>query len=361
MGDVLLITRVASPFQLELTAALRQQACDAHVLFSTGQRGTRPKHWEQAWPEWAHLVDVDRRPHLLRGLFDRIAPRAVVFGGYRGLSLPAARALCRRRGVSLSLWLEPPLPGWGPKQLVRDLMIRRALADVDFLLCIGPIALEFYHRFARDRTRLHSLPYGQDLSKNLAWKREYNTETIKFLFSGKYLHRNNVWEMLAAFRSVRQEFGKRVEMILSGYAGMEAAIRAHVASDPILREGISHDTEFRSWEDRMRPFKQADVFVLPGLHAGWALVVPEAMSLGMPVIGSRGINAVRALIRDGHSGIVVEPTYEHIEEAMRRFVRSPELVGKMGRNGRSASHGVHSQRVAERLLELVDGPSRQQC
>lgn len=355
MSRILFVTRVVSPFQLELGLALRNLGHDAHVLFSNGDIGTRPKHWNTPMPEWAHAVDIESNPFRLTPIFQELRPEAVVYGGYRGYPVPFAKRLCKRSKIPFGFWLEQPFPTSTLRRVVRDFMIERALADADFVLPIGPRALAIYETLMADRGRLHVLPYGQDLSENFRFERRYPKagDPIRFVFSGKYQHRNNVWELLSAFRHIRDRYGDRARLVLSGYSGMDRQIRDHIERDSVLRAAVTHDVEFASWDDRLRPFREADVLLMPGVHAGWGLIVPEAMSLGMPVIGGVGIESALMLIRPEVDGFIVGPSFLQIEDAMTRFFEEPALVERFGRSARERARLCDAPAVASRLIEIL--------
>lgn len=355
MSDLLLVTRVESPFQLELLTALRELGLDARVLFSTGDTGTRPRHWHVDLPDWAVSADVEHEPWRLPRIMDQLRPRVVIQGGYRGWPVHLGRALARRDGRKFGFWLEKTLPGPTWRRALKELAIRQALVGADFVFCIGAGAMEEYQPLLDDRGRLHCLPYAQDLSANLAWQRTPRAPDapVTFLFSGKFLHRNNVWELLSACRSVRERHGERMRLLLSGYAGMDRDVRSALASDPVLAPAVTHDVDFERWEDRLRPFKRADVLLIPGLHAGWGLIVPEAMSLGLPVIASAGVESARSLVREGTDGFLVEPVYFRIEDAMEHFMQHPAAIDVMGRSARERARSCDTRTVARHLQSVV--------
>ncbi|MEZ4223845.1 MAG: glycosyltransferase [Polyangiaceae bacterium] len=266
-----------------------------------------------------------------------------------------AKLLARRRGIRFGFWLEQPFPASTFRRVVRDVMIERALRGADFVWTAGPRALAIYETLMRDRGRLHVLPYGQDLSKNFAFSRKYPSanDPIRFLFSGKYMHRNNIWELLSAFRALREQYGPRAELVLSGYSGMDNSVRAHISADAVLSGAVSHDTDFETWDDRLRPFRNADVLCMPGVHAGWGLIVPEAMSLGMPVICGNGIESALMLVRPSVDGFIVGASYLQIGDAMKRFLEQPQLLEDYGRSARERARICDAPNVAMRFMELL--------
>lgn len=352
---ILLVTRVISPFQIELGEAFKRLGHDIRVLFSTGDAGTRPKHWLSELPRWCYSIDVESQPLKMRSILADIRPEAIVYGGYRGYPLLLTKELARRRGIPFGLWLEKPLPAPTWRLALRDVVLPPILAGVDFVWPIGPSALKAYSPMVGERTQLNVVPYGQELRANLEFERTYpgGNAPVRFLFSGKYQHRNNVWELLSAFRNVRLKYQGRAELVLSGYAGMDEAVRKRIQQDPVLSAACRHDTQFETWEDRLRPFKQSDVLCMPGTHAGWGLIVPEAMSLGMPVIAGPGIESAQMLVRDGVSGALVGPAFFEIERAMESYLANPDQVREHGINARGASQVCDATNVATRMAELL--------
>ncbi len=351
---VLFIMRVLSPFQLDLVRAMRGLGIDARILIPDGGIGTRPKHWSVPVPEWAILKNIRNSRRKLRRIFDDIAPHAVIYGGYRGAVGRHAAKLCRKRGVGMVFWLEQPFPTFAWRNTLRELVIAHIVRQADMLMCIGPRSMAYYQRLIPDAGRLHCVPYGADLEPNLAYERTWATEgPVTFLFSGKLVHRNNIGEMLSAFRVVRQRRGDDCRLLLSGYAGFDAEIRRQILGDAVLRPAVSWDVDFDTWDDRLRPFKHADVFLLPGLHAGWGLTVPEAMSLGMPVIGADGIESVRTLIQHGRNGLLVQPTCFDIIDAMERLIGDRRLLRTLGERAREDAMVCDSAAVAARMVMLL--------
>jgi glycosyltransferase involved in cell wall biosynthesis len=70
---------------------------------------------------------------------------------------------------------------------------------------------------------------------------------------------------------------------------------------------------------------QSDAFILPSFLEGWALVVNEAMSAGLPVLLSNRINAGHTLLSDGVNGYSFDPYQpEQMTEAILNYIRLSE-------------------------------------
>ena len=62
------------------------------------------------------------------------------------------------------------------------------------------------------------------------------------------------------------------------------------------------------------------------------IVLLEAMARGLPVIATN-IPAVKNVIKNNYTGLLVEPTPEKIAEAIEKLIKNPKLREKLARNG----------------------------
>ena len=89
--------------------------------------------------------------------------------------------------------------------------------------------------------------------------------------------------------------------------------------------------------------------VLPSKREGFGLVILEANSLGVPVVGRR-VSAIPELIREGKNGFTFESFDELLEAAKRLF--EPKINRKTGRVGLKLSREYSWESVAERVEEV---------
>lgn len=109
-------------------------------------------------------------------------------------------------------------------------------------------------------------------------------------------------------------------------------------------------------------FQQAVLFVMPSVVAesgdqeGLGLVAAEALATGCPVV-AHDIAAVRDLIRDGETGLMVPPKdVAALAAAIDRLLRDPAQAASLAEAGRRHIAGHYSwQAVAERYRRLYAG------
>jgi glycosyltransferase involved in cell wall biosynthesis len=98
-------------------------------------------------------------------------------------------------------------------------------------------------------------------------------------------------------------------------------------------------------------YQQAHVFVLPTLHEIWGAVVPEAMSMGLPVLVSNRAGSVPDLIREGENGYSFDPEdHEGLASRLEEYVRNPHLIQRHGERSLELVSPHNPQRTANAFL-----------
>ena len=105
----------------------------------------------------------------------------------------------------------------------------------------------------------------------------------------------------------------------------------------------------------------AHVLVLPSVFEGFGLVIPEAMSTGMPVIASTH-TAGPEIIREGLDGFVLEPDdveglADRIERLRSDRPRAVAIGIEAAHRARDFSWEAHSGRLQQILGLLIHGES----
>jgi glycosyltransferase involved in cell wall biosynthesis len=101
-------------------------------------------------------------------------------------------------------------------------------------------------------------------------------------------------------------------------------------------------------------YSQSSIFVLASVADGFAMVVPQAMACGLPVIVTENVGA-RDLVEDGVNGFVVPVgAPEIIADRLRRLQGDPDLLAAMGRAARKTVETGYGWRdYGDRLVEAL--------
>ena len=134
-----------------------------------------------------------------------------------------------------------------------------------------------------------------------------------------------------------------------GRGHLERVASALAMTDRLHITGWTDDA--RSW------IAGRDGVVLPSAREAMPLSVIEAMLAGVPVVATR-VGAVPDAIRDGETGLLVEPSDDlALRDAVRRVLDDPALAKRLGEAGRAFAEehltAAAMARGYERLYERV--------
>ena len=213
----------------------------------------------------------------------------------------------RRRGLSLAHFRQ----------------IEEAAAS-DFLIAPSRTVRDSFVRHGYDASRTAVLPYGVDVDrfKPVDSEARRNGSIFRVICVAQVSVRKGQVYLLEAWKRLALP---QAELLLIGAISheMQKIIRRyerffrHIPSVP---------------NNRLYEFySRADVFVLPSLEDGWAVVCGEAMACGLPVITTCDTGASE-IIEHGKDGFVIPSrSPESIAECLERLYNDRELLREMSK------------------------------
>jgi glycosyltransferase involved in cell wall biosynthesis len=171
-------------------------------------------------------------------------------------------------------------------------------------------------------------PYGVDLSRFDPDRidgvlRRHDAGSLRVLHVGRVSPQKGVHYLVEAVGRVA-----RAHLTLVGAldSGMDAALRPR---DAITVVGAVPGSSLPRW------YRDADVFCLLSVQDGLALVIAQAMAMGLPVIATPNTGA-EELIEDGVTGFIVPPRDAATAAArLQQLDDDRELRRDMGRRARA--------------------------
>ena len=212
-----------------------------------------------------------------------------------------------------------------------------------------------------EKDRIARIPYGVDIDRfhpcEANQRQELRAElgladTITFVFVG-YIHRRKRPHLLVeAMGLIKQELGESpFQVVFVGphddpeymneikNMGSENEVSQHVHW-----AGFTKNVELY--------FRASDVFVLPSEGEGLPNAMLEAMSCGLPILGTR-ISGILDLVDGERNGFLVDPNASSLAEKMRRYCEDAKLLRQHGQNARDFIESQYSaQSVLNQYLEL---------
>ncbi|MGB6198960.1 MAG: glycosyltransferase [Candidatus Acidiferrales bacterium] len=210
----------------------------------------------------------------------------------------------------------------------------------DIILAPSPYVREALIACGAAPERIRDVPFGVDLERFSPRPRE-NDGIFRVLFVGKLSQRKGIAQLLEAFRRLRLP---RAQLEFVGDIVGSGRWLARYRDAFVWRPQVANAA-------LPEIYSRSDVFVLPSLHEGSALVTYEALACGVPVIATPNTGSV---VRDGIEGFLVPPAeIEALAERLLELYRAPERRREMARAARCRAKEFSWNAYGERLAAAV--------
>jgi glycosyltransferase involved in cell wall biosynthesis len=301
---------------------------------------------ERAWAcmpaSFRNMIDPR---YFFHELYDQAACRAVissdVFVGWSGFSLYSlrkARSLGAKvvveRGSShieyqrhilreeyerygiKEAWVMLPHPRVVEKEL-------REYEEADYLSIPSQFVRRTFLAAGISEEKLVHVPYGVDLSRFRQVPKE--DKIFRVVFAGGMTLRKGVHYLLQAFAELKLSHS---ELLLIGAMNDEM--------EPFFKK---YSGTFRyigkvPQEELYRYYSQGSVFAMMSIEEGLALVIPQAMACGLPIIATTNTGA-EDIVRDGMDGFIIPiRDVEALKVKLLHLYENPDLRARMGRSAK---------------------------
>jgi rhamnosyl/mannosyltransferase len=227
--------------------------------------------------------------------------------------------------------------------------LNRLLRSADAIILPTPGHLSSSRQLeaVKDRSRLHLVPYGADLSRfqrpdpaAAGIRERYRGKLLVFAL-GRHVYYKGFEYLIRTLPTVPE-----AHVLLGGRGPLTEELK-RLAQDL----GVAQRCEFvgRIPEESLPAYYQAcDVFCMPSVEPAEAFgfVQLEAMAAGRPVVCCELHNGVTYVNRDGETGLVVPPKdAAALGVALRQLANEPSLRSRLGAQAR--------ERVKEFSVEAV--------
>jgi glycosyltransferase involved in cell wall biosynthesis len=346
---------VIVPWLVELIVRLRAAGHDVEVFTSAYRGGGNtefrniPVHrFRYAPARWEDLTHDEAAPdRMRRSLLYKLLPLPYVLGG-----MWAIWRLCRRTRYDI-VHVHWPVPhalfGWAAGvplvtswygvelRWVQSSLpwlrwfVRWALRISNAVVAISSYTAGEIARFARTPVRV--IPYTLGFPPANTPRLAARDGAFRILFVGRLVERKGVTHLVEA---VRRLPGARLTVIGDGpeRTSLEAQVARDGLGDRVTLRGRVSEAELRE------AYVASDALVLPSIldargdTEGLGVVLLEAMSYGVPVIGSN-LGGITDIVRDGETGLLVPPgDAALLAAALQRLASDRDLAKRLGEAGR---------------------------
>jgi glycosyltransferase involved in cell wall biosynthesis len=369
-GHLVVLTNYIPPHARPLFDALNLRCEKLTILISTEMEGNR--HWR---PDWGSL-DVRRqntwtfkRPwrhpqgfeesleiHIPRdtiGWLKRLQPDAIVSEQFGCRSLLSGLYKTFRRRVPLVYLVSLSEHTEQGRGLMRRVLRKWLARKADCVGVNGSSGERYLHELGVPRDRTSIVPYTMVPGVFDQVRPTRPPESAhRLLYSGQFIELKGLVQFTTALsRWAAEHPHRRVEFNLVGYGPERQAI-ADVETPTNLSLRFLGK---RSFHELGEVYGQHGVLVLPTLSDEWGMVVNEAMTAGMPVLGSRYSQAVTELCVEGETGWTFRPDHddELVDAIDATLNTSVDRLNEMRSACREKVAPITPEYAAEQLLGMV--------
>ena len=169
---------------------------------------------------------------------------------------------------------------------------------------------------------------------------------IVFLFCGALIERKGVEPLLKAWKKYTQVHPNDTLLMVGG-GELESKLRKEFGAIPtVFIEGRKEYSEVCKY------YAIADVFILPTIEDNWSLVIPEAMSCGLPVATSIYNGCHSELIHEGENGTTFDTFNEDSMIQALDFFHGQDLK-QMGQKSIELEKPFDTEHCAQRTFNAV--------
>ncbi len=319
-------------------------------------------HWEalfrlwQRWPwRWQHPVHLYGLQQFDRWVASQLQP-ASVFVGWSGVCLEAfvrarelgAKTIVERGSTHIldqTMLLQEEYARWGytfhetsPQMIDRELA---AYEHCDRICVPSWFAKETFLQRGFPPQKILHLPFGTSLTEFFPEPKQ--DSMFRIVHSGTIGLRKGIPYLLQALAELKLP---HTELWLLGSMTAEGkAILAKYPDVPVVWQGKQPQSKLRWF------YSQGSVFCLMSVEEGLAMVQPQAMACGLPIVHTPNTGG-GDIVREGIDGFCVPlRDVAALKEKLLFLYENPERCREMGQNALARSRAVLSwEHYGERAI-----------
>ena len=226
--------------------------------------------------------------------------------------------------------------------------VKSAYGKMDNIVCVSAKATEsFVEKIGHSDkaiTVYNMIPTAEIIEKS---KDECPLEKKKFTFVtvGRLITDKRYDRLLKATKRLRDE-GFDFDVWIVGYGALEDELKLY------CRENNLDNVFFTGKQENPYVYmKNADMFVLTSQREGFALVVPEAMTCGLPVLSTKCTGPVE-ILQNGEYGILVENSSEGVYKGLKNVLFDMSQLEHYTKKSNERYIDFDEKKIVNEIIEL---------
>jgi len=241
----------------------------------------------------------------------------------------------------------------GPKQLVKNILLRWVYSHVDHAFYVGQNNLAYFKKYGLKDNKLSFAPHAIDNAR-FAKPRPAEASSLRdnlgippnailIFFAGKFEPKKSPDLLLEAFKQLNNP---DVHLLFAGNGHLEAELKASADSNPNI-----HFTDFVNQADMPVLYQACDIFCLPsqGPNETWGLAVNEAMACGKAVLVSDKCGCAADLVTRENGIVFKHQNLAELVLGLKKLTNSRQTLQQMGEQSATIIAGWNFTSIASAI------------
>jgi glycosyltransferase involved in cell wall biosynthesis len=209
-------------------------------------------------------------------------------------------------------------------------------------------------RLGHQPSALHIVPEGLSFRPVAELDLRVKCDTPTFISIGRVIRHKRIHHIIEAFALLKRSCAQaQLQIVGSGPPDYLRSLH-----DLCGRLGIADAVEFCGFvseERKLELMRRAHAQVVASIGEGWCLTVTEANAMGTPAI-TYNVKGLRDSVRHNETGLVTQTnTPLGLAVAMREFLETPGLAGRLTEACWRWSHSFSWESAARQTLDVMMG------
>ena len=203
-------------------------------------------------------------------------------------------------------------------------------------------------KYTISKNKIYKIPCGVDL-KNFQSLSGKSHDLIRLLFVGRLSIQKNVPLLIRSFKKITEKNLRNIELHIVGDGKEKSKIINLIKAEKLEKKVILHGA--LRGKRLYKIFSNSDIFILTSRLESFGIVLIEAMASGLPIVVSN-IPAVRNVVENGKTGLLVKPSPEHFAKAIEKLLNNSQLRKKLIKNGLEEAKKYNWDKIVEKYEDV---------
>ena len=249
-------------------------------------------------------------------------------------------------------------------QWYRNLYRKIALRFTAMVCCNGSLCADYTRSLGFPSARITTGHMAADTDKLAeqvqliseqsiqATQLSWNAQGIVFLYVGRLINMKGLDSLLEAWALFEKQHPTGGTLVIVGGGPEERNLKEQSNRVGMTRVRFTGQVDY----DQLVPYyAAADVFIIPTLEDNWSLVVPEAMSCGLPVLCSKYNGCWPELVHEGRNGWVFDSLDSNgCLKVLNLAVQNHSKLKEMGNESRMIIAGHSPAHAAQAIYSACE-------